>query len=152
MKYNNLDEIDEIILYELSQNARISYVELSKLVNLSRVAIKARIKSLEDNGIIEKYTILTNLRKTGKQIAAFFDLEVESTKLYEIGNEIALIENVTDVYQMTGTGNLHVHAMIGINEELNDFLYKKLYSMDGVIRVTSRLIVTRFKARLGARL
>lgn len=152
MNIDKLDEIDRKILDVLSQNARISYVELSKIVNLSRVAIKSRIKNLEDSGIIEKYTLEMNLRKMGRKIAVFFELEVEPSKLYEIGNYLASKENITDVYQMTGAGNLHIHAMLELEDELNDFLHEELYSIDGVIKVTSRLIITRFKARLGAKL
>lgn len=152
MKFNKLDRIDIKLLDALSQNARLSYVELSKLVNLSRVAIKSRIENLEKKGIIEKYTIETNLRKLGREVAVFFDLEVEPSKLNEIGMRLASKENVTDVYQMTGNGNLHVHAMLDIDEELNNFLNDEFYSIDGVIKVTSRIIITRFKARLGAKL
>jgi len=152
MKYRKVDEIDKRILYLLSENSRISYVDIGKEVNLSRVAVKTRIDNLENSEVIEKYTIDMNLRKVGREIAVYFDIEVEPTKLYEIGNRLARKENITDVYQMTGTGNLHMHALLNKDEELNDFLEKDLYSIDGIIKVRSSIILTRFKSRTGAKL
>jgi DNA-binding Lrp family transcriptional regulator len=152
MKFKNIDDIDKKILYLLSENARISYVDLGKIVNLSRVAVKTRIKNLEKIGIIEKYTTDINFRNVGGELAVYFELEVEPSKLYLIGSELAKRENITDVYQMTGTGNLHMHAMLNKDIELNEFLETELYCIDGVVKVTSRIILTRFKARMGAKL
>ena len=51
MNVRKVDEIDKKILFLLSENARISYVDIGKEVNLSRVAVKSRIDNLEENGI-----------------------------------------------------------------------------------------------------
>src|SRR6056297_836963 len=107
MNIRKVDEVDKKILYLLLENARMSYVDIGKKVNLSRVAVKSRIDNLEENGIIENYTIDMNLRKVGREVAVFFDIEVEPKKLYQIGKTLSQKENVTDIYQMTGTGNLH---------------------------------------------
>jgi DNA-binding Lrp family transcriptional regulator len=152
MNVRKVDEIDKKILFLLSENARISYVDIGKEVNLSRVAVKSRIDNLEENGIIEKYTIDMNLRKVGREVAVFFDIEAEPGKLYEIGKTLSEKDNVTDIYQMTGTGNLHMHALLNKDDELNAFLENELYSIDGVLKVTSRIILTRFKARTGRKL
>lgn len=152
MKTRKIDDIDKRILYLLSENARISYVDIAKEVNLSRVAIKTRIENLEKEGIIEKYTTDLNLRKIGRGMAVYFELEVEPAKLYAIGNKLTEKEMITDVYQMSGKGNLHMHAVLNAEDGLNEFLENELYAIDGVISVTSRIILTRFKARMGVKL
>ncbi len=152
MNIRKVDEIDKKILYLLLENSRISYVDIGKEVKLSRVAVKSRIDNLEKSGIIENYTIDMNLRKVGREIAVFFDIEADPRKLYEIGKTLAKKDNVTDIYQMTGTGSLHMHALLNKDDELNDFLEKELYSIDGILKVTSRIILTRFKARTGRKL
>ncbi len=40
----DIDEIDKKLLEELVEDGRLSYVELSKKVDISRVAVKERIK------------------------------------------------------------------------------------------------------------
>lgn len=59
------DQKDKIILRELSKNSRIDSVSLSKLVNLTAPAIAQRIKQLEKNDYIEKYSIFVDISKLG---------------------------------------------------------------------------------------
>lgn len=53
----NLDKKDLIILKELSNNSRISTIELGDKTKLSIDAVRYRIKNLEKNKIINGYTI-----------------------------------------------------------------------------------------------
>ncbi|AOY77700.1 Lrp/AsnC family transcriptional regulator [Clostridium formicaceticum] len=62
------DEIDVLILQELQKDSRLSIRELSKRINLSPPSVTERIRKLEDNGIIEGYTIKINKKKLGFSI------------------------------------------------------------------------------------
>lgn len=152
MKYNNLDEIDHQILKLLSQNSRMSYIEIGKRVNLSRVAVKSRIEAMEKEGIIEQYSIIVNPQKLGRMVSAFFDIQVEPKYMYQVAEELAKKESVTDVYQMTGSSNLHVHAIMQLNEDLERFLKEELYVIKGIVSIESNLIISRIKIRKGIRL
>jgi Lrp/AsnC family leucine-responsive transcriptional regulator len=55
-----LDKTDIYILDELSKNSRITMKELSEKVHLAEPATSARVAKLEDNGIVEGYTIKVN--------------------------------------------------------------------------------------------
>ena len=50
-----MDEIDLIILRKLSKNSRLTYRELAEMTNMSVSGIHKRIKSLEDDGIINAF-------------------------------------------------------------------------------------------------
>lgn len=150
--YNKLDSIDQEILQILSENSRMSYVEIGKRVSLSRVAVKSRMEALEQEGIIERYSIVINPEKVGRMISAFFDVEVEPIKLFEVANRISALEVITDVYQMTGSSNLHVHATLELNEDLERFLREELYIIEGIVKINCNVIVSRFKTRKGIRL
>ena len=63
MFLEGLDELDQKILRLLIENARISYSDIGQQVGVSRVAVKARIQSLEQRGIIEEYTTIINPQK-----------------------------------------------------------------------------------------
>lgn len=62
------DEIDVLILQQLQEDSRLSIRELSKRINLSPPSVTERIRKLEDNGIIEGYTIKINKKKLGLSI------------------------------------------------------------------------------------
>ena len=55
MYLDGLDRIDQQIIDLLTHHARMSYVEIGQKVGLSRVAVKTRIQSMEEKGIIEEY-------------------------------------------------------------------------------------------------
>ena len=54
-----LDDIDRKIIELLVENGCLSYVELGKRVNLSRVAVRDRVDQLMERGVIEKFTAVT---------------------------------------------------------------------------------------------
>lgn len=152
MKFKNLDEIDQNILNLLSQNSRMSYMEIGKRVNLSRVAVKSRIQAMENEGIIEQYSIIVNPQKVGRTVSAFFEIEVQPDHLYEVASLLSKKESVTDIYQMTGSSKLHVHAVMELNEDLERFLKDELYTMPGIVNIQCNLIISRIKTRKGIRL
>ena len=73
-----LDNTDMRILDELSKNSRITMKELGEKVHLTGPAISARVAKLEDNGVIEGYTIKVNQVKLGCFIHAFITIITQS--------------------------------------------------------------------------
>lgn len=59
----DLDKKDKLLLRSLSKNSRLDVVELSRIVNLTAPAVAARIKRLEQWGIIEKFSLFLDLKK-----------------------------------------------------------------------------------------
>jgi len=53
----NIDEIDRKILGELQEDVRVSIAELGRRVGLSPSATAARVRRLEDVGIIRGYRV-----------------------------------------------------------------------------------------------
>src|SRR5699024_4983735 len=125
MKY---DKIDKILIEELVDNGRISYVNLSKKVNLSRVSVKERIENMMSEGIIEKFSAIINSEKIGKNVSAFFDIDVTPNKLEEVAQNLANNTNVASIYQMTGPSTLHVHVLMEDFNKLETFINSELYS------------------------
>lgn len=151
MQFSNLDEIDSKILNYLTENGRMSYVDLAKKVNLSRVAVKSRIESLLERGIIERFTIIINPQKVGRNVSAYFTIEVEPQYLYRVAETLAEYESITDIYQMTGSSLLHVHAILELNEDLEEFLRRNIYSLKGIKRIDTHILISRIKMRKGIR-
>ena len=55
MKLNGLDEKDKKIVNLLTHNARMSYSDIGEAVGLTRVAVKNRVRVLEEKGVIKGY-------------------------------------------------------------------------------------------------
>ena len=139
------DKIDNTILAMLSQNARLSYVEIGKAVGLSSVAVKKRIEALEEQGIIEGYSIIVNPLKASEITSMFFDISVSCDTLYEAAEILRKDEHITQVYLLTGNAKLHVHGMFSSSEDRASFLKNVLYTLPGLVDVSTYDIVERIK-------
>ena len=62
MKINGLDEKDNLIVSLLMKNARMSFTDIGEEVGLTRVAVKNRVKALEEKGVIKGYHAMTSLK------------------------------------------------------------------------------------------
>ena len=152
MKENTLDQIDRKILDLLTANSHASLLGIAEKVGLSRTAVKNRIEALERSGVIEQYTVILNPEKIGRNVSVFFDLQVAPAYLRKVADALSAEPAVTDIYLMTGPGRLHVHAVLELNQDLEHFMLEKLYTLPGIERVRSELIVSRIKTRKGIRI
>lgn len=62
-----LDNVDRHILFELDKNCRIPESALAKIVRKSREAVRYRIRKMENEGVMVRYTTLLNVGKLGYQ-------------------------------------------------------------------------------------
>ena len=146
------NEIDQLLLDELIKDGRASYVELAKKVGLSRVAVKDRIQNLMDKGVIENFTVAINSEKFGKKVSAFFEVDVEPKQLQEVAQNLADNPTVASIYQMTGPSTLHMHVLVEDFKMLESFINDEIYTVQGITRVESHVILKRFKSRTGYKL
>ena len=65
------DPIDAKILAALASDARVSTASLARSVGLSPPSVAERIKRLEENGVIGRYTIAIDPKALGLPIAAW---------------------------------------------------------------------------------
>lgn len=147
-----IDEVDKRILELLSENGRISYVDIGKKLGLSRVAIRERVNQLIADGIIEKFSVVINSEKVGKSVSAFFEVDCEPAYLVEVAETLANNPNVASCYQMTGPSTLHMHVLVEDFSKLEHFINNELYSLEGITRVESHILLKRFKSRTGLKL
>ena len=152
MYLEGLDEIDRKIIILLTENARMSFVDIAKEVNLSRVAVKARITALEEKGIIEKYTIIVNPQKINNSISSYLEVEVKPEFFNEVVDILNNNDVVTKIYQITGRSKLHIHAIASGHTEMDNFLKNVVYKLPGLINLTCDVIVSRIKDIIGLKL
>jgi Lrp/AsnC family transcriptional regulator, leucine-responsive regulatory protein len=118
-----LDHTDRSILDELSKNSRLTMKELGEKVHLTGPAVSARVAKLEDQGVIEGYSIKVNRVKLGCNIHAFITIITQSTShqpylSFIKTQEIHIINN----YRISGEGCYLLECKFPSNEILTDFL------------------------------
>src|ERR1700754_330670 len=73
-----LDRIDIKILYELQKNGRITNVELAELVNLSPSPCLMRVKKLQAEGYIVRYSAQIDIAKLGRTLTVFTEITLKN--------------------------------------------------------------------------
>ncbi|WP_082235124.1 Lrp/AsnC family transcriptional regulator [Halobacillus massiliensis] len=147
-----IDDTDKKILELLIEDGRLSYADIGKKLELSRVAVRSRVNQLTELGVIEKFTAVINSEKVGKEVSAFFEVDCEPRSLVEVAENLANNPYVASCYQMTGPSTLHMHVLVSDFTELESFVNKELYALEGITRVESHILLRRFKSRSGLKL
>lgn len=147
-----LDAVDRRILELLTLNGRMSYVDIGKELNLSRVAVRERVNQLCDSGIIEKFSVVINSELAGKKVSAFFEVDCEPSYLVTVAETLVNNPSVASCYQMTGPSTLHMHVLVEDFQALEKFINEEIYTLQGITRVDSHILLRRFKSRTGLKL
>jgi Lrp/AsnC family leucine-responsive transcriptional regulator len=142
---SGLDDIDRRLVELLIHNARMSYSDLGQAVGLSRVAVKARVRALEERGVIEEYTTIVNPQKISGAVSCYFELEVEPAQFSAVVDTLRASDTVTQIYQVSGRNKLHVHAVAAGQGELEDFLDRVIHRLPGVASLSCNIILSRIK-------
>ena len=73
-----IDAVDLSLIDALRHNGRTTSEELARRVSLSRPAVVARLKRLEQNGVITAYTAVVDWEALGYSILAFVRIRTSS--------------------------------------------------------------------------
>ncbi|MDZ5609120.1 Lrp/AsnC family transcriptional regulator [Bacillus pseudomycoides] len=118
-----LDSTDMRILDELSKNSRITMKELGEKVHLTGQAAASRVAKLEDNGVIEGYSIKVNQAKLGCFIHALINIYTKSTHHEPYLSFIKTQEQyVINNYKISGDSCYILECKFPSNEMLDGFL------------------------------
>jgi Lrp/AsnC family leucine-responsive transcriptional regulator len=78
-----VDDLDIKIINIISNNARISHEEISRIIHISRQAIHQRIKKLEENGVIKGYKSIIDWTELGEGTRAYIYVKVNMSNFKE---------------------------------------------------------------------
>jgi DNA-binding Lrp family transcriptional regulator len=137
-----LDALDVAILSTLRSSPRAGYLELSRLLQVSRATIQARLERLERDGVVTGYGPDIDLAEAGYPVLAFATLEIAQGRLDEVTDALAAIPSVVEAYATTGPGDVHCRLAAQSHEDLQRVLLE-VSQIAGVARSTSVIALTR---------
>lgn len=144
-----LDELDIAILRELQDDGRISNVELARRVNLSPPATHARIKRLEEQGLIRQYVALLDPVKAGYDMVCFVSISLQihrSEELEAMRRRISRMPEVLECYHVTGEFDYLLKIVVRNRQELQHFVVERITPLPGVARIYTSLVLTEVKS------
>ncbi len=142
-----MDEILEI----LSNDARITAEEISKLTGQSVAAVKKAIKRYEKNGTIVKYKTVINrdlIDDEKKQVRAMIEVSIAPQKnvgFDAISERIYNFPEVTSCYLLSGSYDLLIVVEGEDIQTVSNFVAAKLSSLDNVRSTSTHFMLKKYK-------
>ena len=140
-----MDKIDKKIIKMLAENADITSTEISEELHFSIPTVNKRIRDLKKDGVIQKYTVITDNKKVGKPIVAFILIALKSIE--HTDSFFEYVENDFDIlecYAITGEYDCIIKVCSPSLEELDKKL-SVLKTKNGVIKSYTMLSLTTHK-------
>jgi len=140
-----LDEKDIQILRELQENSRTPFAKIGLKIELTEGAVRARVRRLVREKVIESFTIALNQELTGARILARIGVDANPSDLKVIATELAKFEEVYFVALATGTHDVLVDVVTKDMESLKKFLLDKLGRTSGIRGSDTSLVIDVYK-------
>ncbi len=139
-----MDDIDSEIIRSLVRNSRITLSQMSKEINVPDATISNRLKKLEKD-VIKQYTLILDPVKIGLNVTAIIIIQTESEKHENVKKELSKLEEVSEVYSVSGEYDILIKLWAHSIEELNELMNSKIRSVEGVEDLTEMIVMERVK-------
>ncbi|MBY9007010.1 MAG: Lrp/AsnC family transcriptional regulator [Candidatus Lokiarchaeota archaeon] len=126
-----MDVIDLKILEELKEDGRKSYNEISDNIGKTEATVRRRVNRLIKNGIIKKFTIEYEVDSKPKTKATV-KIEPDFKEMKNILKELRNINEITDIWRLSGDCGLFIKVEIPTIEDFNPLIEDKISPIKGV--------------------
>ena len=136
----SFDRTDRRILQVIQEDARISNTELADRIGLSPSPCWRRVRTLEDNGVIERYVTLVNAKAVGLPITVFATVALEKQVEPALESfEKAVMERpeVMECNLMTGEFDYLLRVVVPDLVAYERFLMDHLTRIKGIASIKS---------------
>lgn len=150
MKHTSLtlDAKDYSILREIQRNANLTNAELASRVRLSPSPCLARVRALEEQGVITGYVALLDAPKVGLNVSVFIQVSLEKQVESALDNFEAAMNRCSEVmecYLMTGDSDYLIRVVVEDVQALQRFIVQNLSKIRGVANIRSSFALKQVK-------
>ena len=143
-----LDRFDFAILRALQRDARLSLADISAEVGLTSSPCWARIKRLEEAGVIEGYAVRLNAEKIGLKDTVIVQVTLDSHSdeaLQRFGQQLEQIPEVLEAFLVSGDYDYYLRLAVVDTRDYERLLREKLYKIPGIRHSKSSFVLRQLK-------
>lgn len=144
-----LDAFDRKILAALSENGRISTLELAEKVGLSPTPCSRRVKRLEETGVIQGYTAKISPAAFGLNICVMVSVRLAKQSPDAVREFLDAIEarpEITECLLVTGNIDYLLKVWVADIDALRHFIRDVLQSIPAVAETSTMVILNMTEA------
>jgi len=140
-----IDAIDKRILEELKKDGRQSYRDIGEIVGRTEATVRRRVKRMLKKDIIQKFTINYEIDSKPK-VRATIKIEPDYKKIKSIMKELRAIDEITDIWRLSGECGLFIIVEISTIEQFNPLIEGKISQIEGIKIIETCFITDVIKA------
>lgn len=148
MLHMHLDAIDMRILSEIQEDASLTNAELASRVGLSASPCLARMRALDEAGVITRRVALLDPAMLGADVSVFIQvtLEKQTEVLLDVFEAaMAGFPEVMECYLMTGDSDYLLRVVVRDTVALQHFIVDRLAKTRGVANIRSSFALKQVK-------
>ncbi|WP_303238937.1 Lrp/AsnC family transcriptional regulator [Leyella stercorea] len=127
MAHYNLDSLDKKILKLIAKDARIPFLEVARLCNVSGAAIHQRIQKLTNLGVLKGSQFIIDPEMLGYETCAYIGLYLQNSATFDdVVEELKKIPEVVECHYTTGGFDMFIKLYARNNHHLLNVIHDKL--------------------------
>jgi len=127
MANQHLDQLDRQILRMIADDARVPFLEVARVCNVSGAAIHQRIQKLTNQGVIKGSQFILDPEKIGYETCAYVGLNLKNPESFdEVVARLEEIPEVVECHYTTGDYDLFLKIYAFNNHHLLTIIHDKL--------------------------
>jgi Lrp/AsnC family transcriptional regulator for asnA, asnC and gidA len=127
MAIQKLDKLDQRILHMISEDARVPFLEVARVCNVSGAAIHQRIQKLTAMGILRGSQFIIDPEKIGYETCAYIGLNLKNPEDFDqVLAALKKIPEVTECHYTTGNFDMFIKIYAKNNHHLLTIIHDQL--------------------------
>jgi DNA-binding Lrp family transcriptional regulator len=143
-----LDEIDRAILRILQTDGRVTNADLARQVALSPPAVHARVRRLEEAGVIQRYVALLDREAMGYELLCLINISMERHRrkdIEQVRQAVQEMPEVLECHHLTGEFDYQLKVVVRNRKELEQFVLDRLSTIPGIAHIRTSLVFSEIK-------
>ena len=141
-----INKIDAQILNILQENSRISNAEIARQIKMAPSAVLERIKKLEKNKVIKKYSVQIEASEVDKELLAFILVRANGPIVdNKTAKELAKVPEVQEVHIVAGEDCFLVKVRAENSTALTELLRTKIASIKSISSTSTTIVLETVK-------
>jgi len=144
----NIDDTDLKILRELQGDSNLANVELARRVNLSPSPCLARVRRLEQSGMIRRYVALLDPAAMELNLNVFISISLKDQNrqsLQDFEERVCAHDEVMECYLMTGDADYLMRVVMPDMAALEHFIIEELSPIAVVEKIRSSFALKQIR-------
>ncbi len=136
-----VSEKDHALLEVLRANAREPVASLARKLGLSRTTVQDRLRRLEEQGVIEGYTIKLAKAAVPQSFLAWVSIAVEPRKHMDVAKMLAKFPQIEVLHAVSGKVDLVALVRASSAESMDEIL-DRITVLNGITHVETAVILS----------